>query len=93
MEKPIEKHIRKVFPVPVVLLVDIAKIVVKNQLSNSLTAVNVFEAVVWLTVHIPASHPHGKQIIENIEVMLSNYNMFTHSSPNTLTNQENNFSI
>jgi hypothetical protein len=92
MEKS-ENIIRKVFPVPVIMLMDILKIVIKNKLPNSISAINVFDSTVWLNVSIPQAHPHSKEIIENIEVLLSDYGMFTHLSPNSTSEIENNFSV
>lgn len=85
------KVLTRSFPIPLDMLLDVLKVVLKNELPNQIAGINVMENTVWLTVKFPAENPHSQRCRENIETLLSDYGYFTGSNPDANVGTENNF--
>lgn len=91
--RPDQKIISRTYPIPLDMLMDILKIVLKNELPNHIEGINVKENVLRLNVKYPPNNPYSRETKENIETLLADYGYFINAAPDDRTyidNQANN---
>lgn len=92
-----QKIISRTYAIPLDMLMDILKIVLKNELPNHIEGINVKENVLRLNVKYPPDNLYSKETKENIETLLADYGYFTNGAPDDRmyvdgqTNNENDF--
>ena len=90
-----QKIISRTYAIPLDMLMDILKVVLKNELPNHIEGINVKENVVRLNVKYPLGNPYGKETKDNIETLLADYGYFTNCAPDdpsyNYTDNENDF--
>lgn len=79
------------YSVPLVILMDVLRVVINNDLPNKIAGINVHENIVWLRVKFPAEHPYATETRKNIEDMLADYGYYMRGYSETDLNGENNF--
>lgn len=76
-----QKVIARTYAIPMDMLMDILRIVFKNELPNHIEGINVKENIIRLNVKFPANHPFGKETKENIETLLADYGYYANGTP------------
>ena len=63
----------KIYSVPLDMLMDVLRILFENNVPNRITGISVKDNLLWLDVKLSPDHPYRKDIMSNIDALLSDY--------------------